>query len=237
MIRMNAVRRIAAAVLVGLVVYVPCQADAGQRTLRDYASGLTAQGALYGAGIGAAAGCATVLLDGDDRDLKRCLRRAAAGGALGAVAGAAAGYAVQRRSDRHALTEAALEAQLQEAGRDLDAARRARGNAQQAVRRHEAGLTRLEGRVSRGEARRAELARAVATAREDAGRIRRARDGVGGDVARLEAEMAGLRGRGVGVPAGLARKRDELRRERDRLDRQLRVLTGVADAAAGEGGG
>jgi hypothetical protein len=59
---------------------------------------------------------------------------------------------------------------------------------------------------------------------------------VGREVARLEAEMAGLHGRGLGVPAGLARARDELRRERDRLDRQLRVLTGVADAAEGEQG-
>ena len=228
-------RRIAAVVLVGLAACAPGQADAGRRTLRDHASGLPAQGALYGAGIGAAAGCATVLLDGDDRDLKHCLRRAAAGGALGAAAGVAAGYVVQRRSDRHALAEAALGARLREAGRELDDARRAGDDARRAVRRHEAELARLEDRVARGGAGRAELVRAAAAAREDAGRIRRARDGAGREVARLEAEMAGLRGRGVGVPAGLARARDELRRERDRLDRQLWTLTGVADAAGEQG--
>jgi len=39
-------RRIAAVVLVGLAACAPGQADAGQRTLRDHASGLPAQGAL-----------------------------------------------------------------------------------------------------------------------------------------------------------------------------------------------
>src|SRR3712207_8303685 len=76
-------------------------------TLQDYAASAPAQGALYGAGIGAAAGCASVIL-ADDRDLESCLKRAAVGGAVGAAAGAATGYVIRDRQDRYAVDERRL---------------------------------------------------------------------------------------------------------------------------------
>lgn len=205
-----------------------------RRTLQDYAAGETAQGALYGAGIGAAAGCASIIL-ADDRDLESCLKRAAVGGALGAAAGAATGYVIRDRRDRYAVDEGRLEERLRLARAEVEEAQEAGDAAQRVVADHRATIERLESEVARGEASHEELEHAVSEAREDAEQIRQARRGLERQVASMDAELAELRERRIEAPAELAHRRDELRQELARLDRQLQTLTGVADVAEAQG--
>lgn len=203
---------------------------ADRRALDRFAAGYPAQGALYGAGVGAAAGCASVLLS-DDRDLKDCLGRAAVGGAVGAAAGAATGYVVRGRTDRYAVDETRLRERLRASERDVAAARAAGDAAARVVAERRAELARLEEGVETGRARRAELEQAVTGAREDARQIARARAGMDRQVAGLDREVGELRDRGVDAPPELVSQRDALRQERDRLDRQLETLAGATESA------
>lgn len=205
-----------------------------QRTLQDYASSYPARGALYGAGIGAAAGCASVILS-DDRDIGSCLKRAAVAGAVGAAAGAATGYVVRDRQDRYAVDESKLKDRLDQAEQDVADAREAGDAAQRVVAEHRSAIARLESEVARGDASHEELEHAVGEAREDADQIRQARSGLAQQVASMDAELADLQQRNIETPAELAHHRDELRQELARLDQQLQALTGAADVADAQG--
>jgi hypothetical protein len=207
--------------------------DGGSRADgRDSPGGVSSQpgqGALYGAGVGAALGCASVLLtDGDARD---CLERAAIGGVIGAAAGAAGGYLVQQRDGSYAIAEQQLEQRLAAAEQELAEARRTRAAAEHMVGQHERDLARLSEAVEEGRASYVLLDRAVAHAREDARAVAEQNTVLKRQVAALEAETEALEGNDVAVPPELARVRDQLRLEQDRLERQLRILTEIATNA------
>jgi hypothetical protein len=209
-------------------------AEDDRQTLQDYASSFPARAALYGAGIGAAAGCASAII-GDDADIGSCLKRAAVGGAVGTAAGAATGYVIRDRQDRYAVDEIRLQDRLRKAKEEVADARAAGDAAERVAAEHKATIARLESDVARGGASREELERAAGEARQDASRIREARSGLERQVASMDAELADLRQRNIETPAELAHRRDELRQELARLDRQLQALSGVADVAEAQG--
>jgi hypothetical protein len=207
-------------------------ATSGDDATGDRAPSYPAQGALFGAGIGAALGCGSVLLtDGDDRDVKHCLERGALGGAVGAAAGGAGGYVVKERSGRYAKDEERLQQQIAAAEEELEEAQQTHRAAEQAIAQHERELARLKNDVATGRASAAELNRAVAWAREDAQAVAQSKAMLDRRVAGLETEMASLQRENLAIPPELVRTRDRLRLERDRLDRQLRLLSEATSLA------
>lgn len=223
----------ASMVLAGCVTTAsrPSNPSQQQNALYEYAESFPAQAAIGGAVIGALIGCAAGALSADDNAGAACATWGAVGAAGGAALGAAGGYIIAENQKQYASEEQRLQGLSEGADRELQSARRARAAAERVTVAHRTEIANLRNKYNSGQASREQLQAAVNEAKYDRDQIARAKGGLEAQIGLLDEEVRKQRQAGANVPNKLLAQRNELKTERDRLERQIQALNGEISAA------